>query len=383
MQVQDFVKAYQAKSDEELIQLAVAPEQLAAEARLALEGEMSRRAISIADSSDASQHDGDGRDVRRSTPSERLQLGDGKNESVGDFVAEVLRTYRSHFWLFFKITAPAVIITTIAIISARNEVREISRHLPRGIELLAHKTEMLKIGLINYSAWILSWIVFSFVFGATCIAVEESVAGFNASAWRSFLNLRERLGPFLRLSLLLLFLVVVTGAASVLLAIGMFWVLHQWRVHPTGLLIWVVSYGLAGLAILVVSRFFLAVPAVILDDCRVVQALLRSDKLTQGKWLTLAALLAKSLIGGYVAGMSPYWAASFVHATAPLPSWFPWILTIASMIAVNVVEPTMFVGFALLYLKMSALDSSPSKYSPVSIDEKSRLHSLTSVRGSE
>lgn len=357
MQVQDFVKAYQAKSDEELIQLPVAPEQLAAEARLALEGEMSRRAISIVDNSVFPQHEGYEHDVRRSTPSERLQTGDGQNEGVGDFVAEVLRTYRSHFWLFLKITAPSVIITTIAIISARNEVREISRHLPRGVELLAHKTELLEIGLINYSAWILSWIAFSFVLGATCIAVEEIIAGFTASAGRSFLNIRERMGPFLRISLLLLVLVVVTEAASVLLGAGVFWVLRQWQVHPAGRLIMVVSYGLAGLAILVASRFFLAVPAVVLDDCRVWQAIFRSDRLTQGKWLTLAALLSKSLIGGYVAAMCPYWMASFVPATTPLPSWFPWILTIASMIAVNVVEPTMFVGFALLYLKMSALDS--------------------------
>ena len=60
-------------------------------------------------------------------------------------------------------------------------------------------------------------------------------------------------------------------------------------------------YGLVGLAILVVSRFFLAVPAVILDDCRVGQAMFRSDKLTQGKLLTLAALI--SLIDkGYLLG---------------------------------------------------------------------------------
>jgi hypothetical protein len=361
MQIQDFVKAYQAKSDEELIQLAGAPDQLAAEARLALEGEISRRAIKIADHSDVSQHDGNGRGARRSIPSERSQTGDGENEGVLDFVAEVLRTYHSHFWLFFKITAPGVIITTFAIISARNEVREISRHLPRGIGLLEHKTEFLKIGLINYSAWILSWIVFSFVFGATCVALEETVAGFTASAWRSFLNIRERLGPFLRLSLLLLVLFVVTEAASALLGTGAFWVLHQWPIRSTGLLIRAVSYVLAGLVLLFVSRFLLAVPAVILDDCRVGQALLRSDKLTEGKWLTLAALLAKSLIGGYVAAKCPFWLASFAHVTAPLPSWFPWILTIASMIAVNVVEPTMFVGFALLYLKMSALDTVPSK----------------------
>ena len=361
MQIQDFVKVYQAKSDEELIQLAVAPEQLTSEARLALQGELSRRAISIADSSEVSQDDGDLHDVHRSIPSERLQTGDRQDEGVGDFVAEVLRTYHGHFWLFFKITAPAVIITTIAIITARNEVREISRHLPRGFELVAHQTEILEMWLVNFSAWILSWIAFSFVFGATCIAVEESAAGFTASAWRSLLNIRERLGPFLRLSLLLLVLVLVTDAASVLSGTGVFWVLHQWRVHPSSLLIRVVSYGLVGLALLVVSRFFLAVPAVILDDCRVGQAMFRSDKLTRGKWLTLVALLAKSLIGGYIAAMCPFWLASFIHATVPLPSWFPWILTIASMIAVTVVEPTMFVGFALLYLKMSALDSAPSK----------------------
>lgn len=43
-----------------------------------------------------------------------------------------------------------MIVSTIAIIIARNEVREISRHLPRGVELLAHQTEILEMGLINY-----------------------------------------------------------------------------------------------------------------------------------------------------------------------------------------------------------------------------------------
>jgi hypothetical protein len=82
--------------------------------------------------------------------------------------------------------------------------------------------------------------------------------------------------------------------------------------------------------------------------------MLRSDELTQGKWLILAALLAKSLVGGYVPGMCPFWLASSVRASAPLPSWFPWILTVASIIGVSVVEPTMFIGFAWFYLKMSA-----------------------------
>jgi hypothetical protein len=361
MQVEDFLRAYQAKSDEELIQLAAASEQLTSEARLALEGELSRRSISIADNSEVSQQDGNRHDDPRPTLSQRLQTGDVQDKGVIDFVACVLQTYHKHFWLFFRINAPAVIISTIAVITARNEIREISRPILRDLDLAAHRTEIFEMQLLQYSAWILSWIAFSFVFGATCVAVEESASGFTASAWRSFLNIRERLGPFLRLSLLLCVLVAVSEAAAVLLGTGVFWVFHQWRLHPNGLLIRAVYFGLAGLALLVVSRLFLAVPAVILDDCGVGQAMFRSDNLTKGKWLTLAALLAKSLIGGYVAGMCPFWVASLIQFSAAPPSWFWWILTIASMIAVTVVEPTMFVGFALLYLKMAVPNAAVSK----------------------
>ena len=357
MQIADFVKGYQAKSDEELIQLAAAQEQLTAEARIALHGELSRRQINISEDFPASQGDGDSNDVVLAAVRQRSQPEEA--QGVGNFVAETLRTYHADFWLYFKIAAPAVISSTLALITSRHEAREIMRHIPRGGELLAH--HVLEIGLINYSAWFVSWTAFSFMFGATCIAVEEKTAGFSPSAWRSFLNIRERLGPFLHVSLLLLVVLVIAEVASVLLGTGVFWVLHQWRVHTTGFLIKAVSYGLVGPTILIVSRFSLAVPAVILDDCKVWQAILRSDELTRGKWLILAALLAKSLIGGYIAGMCPFWLASFIPVTVPLPLWFPWILTIASIIGVTVVEPTMFIGFALLYLKTSAPDSVPSE----------------------
>lgn len=123
------------------------------------------------------------------------------------------------------------------------------------------------------------------------------MAGFTPSAWSSFVHIRERLSPFLRVSLLLLVVFVVMEGASIVLGTGVFWILHRLQVHPSGFLIWAVSYVLAGLALLVASRFFLAVPAVILDDYSVWRAMLRSDELTQRKWLVLAALLAKSLIG--------------------------------------------------------------------------------------
>ncbi len=360
MQIEDFVKAYQAKSDEELTQLAAALEQLTTEAGVALQGELSRRRIRIAENSTESKNENSAGECD-SGKAATGGLTEVEWQGVGNFVTEVLRTYHSNFWLYVKITAPAVIISTIAIITARNEVREISRHLPRGVELLADNTKFLEIALINYSAWFFSWIAFSFAFAAICIALEESAAGFIPSAWGSFVHIRRRLSPFLRVSVLLVVLVVLTAGISVLFGMGIFWIVHRLQVHRSGFVIWAASYVLAALAFVVASRFFLAIPAVILDDFPVGRAMLRSDELTQGKWLALAALLAKSLIAGYVAGMLPYWVVSFVRVSAPLPPWFPWILTIASIIGVTVVEPTLFIGFALLYLKTSAPASAPSR----------------------
>lgn len=356
MQIHDFVNIYQAQSNEELLQLATAREELTPEARLALESELSRRQISIGEPSGRPRNDDD---TSHALSNEKTHIRGP--QAVSGFVGEVLRTYHGHFWLFFKITAPGVLIGTVGILAARNESREILRHLPRGAEMLTHHTQILKMSLVNLSGWIVSWMAFSCVFGATCIALEESVSGFLPLAWRSFLHIREAWGAFLRLSLVLFMLALLAVVVAMLLGMGVILMLYQWSGLHTRLWTTVVSFGLSGSAFLVLSRFALAIPAVLLDDCGVAQAMYRSVRLTQGMWLTLAALLAKSLIGGYVAGMMPFWLASYLPVTASLPSWFPWILTVLSIIGVTVVEPTMFVGFSLLYLKASALDSEPSR----------------------
>jgi hypothetical protein len=357
MQIQDFLKIYREKSDEELLQLSVVRDELTSEARFALEGELSRRQISVAADSAASE-----------SPN-RLPIGrvdDGQSlhgrmwQGVGGFVEEVLRTYHEHFWLFFRITLPAVVVSTFVFITRSNETREIAKRLPRGIELLAYRTDILEIWLINVSAFLISWMVFSFSFGAICIAVEENAAGFMPSAWHCLLNVRERLGPFVRLCLLLFLFAGASVAVCELLVTPLFFVLAKWHLHPSRLVVLVISDGMVGLEFLLLSRLALSVPAIVLDDCTVWNSLFRSIELTRGRWLALAALFSKSLIGSYVAGMAPYWLVSFIQISTPLPSWFSWVLTAASIIGVTVVEPTMFVGFALLYLKMTARDIAPS-----------------------
>jgi hypothetical protein len=113
---------------------------------------------------------------------------------------------------------------------------------------------------------------------------------------------------------LLFFLALAAVAGAGLLGGAVFWIFRHRQAHPSFFIIRVVSFLLAGFVLLVLSRFGLALPALILDNCRVGQAMFRSDELTEGKWVTLALLLAKPLIGGYIVGMYPLWLAGWICA---------------------------------------------------------------------
>jgi hypothetical protein len=378
VQIEDLLQTYQKKSDEELIQLAGASDQLTSAAQLALQSELSRRHINIERESEISEADKHPPDVGLVSTEELGQTQD--RQGVADFVAEVLRTYHNYFWLFFKITAPAVSISTIAFITGTHEIWAIVRHLHPGHGRLAYGPGLIEASLIRLFSLFVSWMAFSFSFAAICIALEGAKAGYTPSASHSVLNVRERLGTFFRLSSLLFALMLLLMAASFLLQAGAFWALQQLRVPSSYFLTLVVIWITIGLGFLVLSRFALAVPAVVLDDCRVGQAMFRSHRLTQGKWLTLAALLGKSIIGSYIAGKLPFWLASFIPSSL-VPSWFPfsWGLTVASIVGVTVVEPPMFIGFALLYLKMSASDPVRPKVLASSTGVVSPIKSLTPV----
>jgi hypothetical protein len=69
------------------MQLAAAREQMTLEARFALQSELSRRQISIAQHSAASQTEGKWHDFGRVSVSERLQRGE--RQGVGDFVVNL------------------------------------------------------------------------------------------------------------------------------------------------------------------------------------------------------------------------------------------------------------------------------------------------------
>jgi hypothetical protein len=101
-------------------------------------------------------------------------------------------------------------------------------------------------------------------------------------------------------------------AAVTLLLSAVFWVMNQRHTHPPMFAVQVVTFRGWGLALLELSRFALAMPALIVDDHRVGRAISAAMELTAGKWRILAILTAKSAIGGYIRGMFPFWLAGWL-----------------------------------------------------------------------
>lgn len=349
MHLADLVAVYRAKTDEELVQLAKERDALTEEARHALTAEMAVRRIK-AEMYDESEQC---RNRQASGPLDAAQSGQHFRTSC--FIKEVLHLYNRSPWLFMKLVFPAVVIGTIAFIATRYEIREIERHIPHTFAFLLPPTKLFELIALTWSRNLVTWLAFCGSFAAVSVATEEIAAGFEADVEGSFKLVVQKISPLLWSSLLLfaLMLAIEGGILLVLLPTGISEYLG--RDHPV--LGWIVSYVASGLGLLLLSRFSLAIPAVILDDCRVGQAMFRSDELTKGKWGVLALLLFKSIVGGYIAGMLPFWLARLLPSSIPLPPGFSWILTAASVSAVCVVEPIMFIGFALLYVKTTAVSA--------------------------
>lgn len=348
MDFQSLANLYRTKTADELLHLAAQRSELTSEAYAALSAELATRRIEFDSTIRIDARDG---------PDDNNLVSQIEKPSIhlktGEFIEEVLRFYNRNRWIFMKLVFPAVVLGTTAVIWGRHESHEISRHLYREGGILRQPIGIIEIGMATWGSYFVSWIAFCYAFGATCSAAEQVHAGFDASISDSFAAVRERLGPFLRLSLILWLVFVMLVVIAMLFIVTILSVTEPHSSRARGLGIYVLSLGLYGFAALILSRFSLAMPALILDDYSVKRAMFRSDELTRSNWPILAALLFKSIAGGYVAGMLPFWLARWIPASINLPSWFPWVLTGASVAAVTVVEPIMFIGFALLYLKTS------------------------------
>ena len=273
------------------------------------------------------------------------------------FLGDVFRLYRRHRWLFLKLVIPAVVFGYIAVIGAAHKSTEIIQHLPRGRGILQHQLEMFEALLIRMGGFFVSWLVYCFAFAGICSAVAELEKGELPNAESSLEPARRVLWPVMRISSALFF-ALLTGWILILFLVT--YIVAKTRMPWTGGA-WLLGL-FASLGLLVLSRFGLAVPAAVLDGLNARSSFLRSDEFTEGRWTILLVLVIEYVGGSLAAAWFPFWVADLVLRDLPNPMWLNWVLYACSIFASALIQPTMFVGFALLYLRTKAVQQTKSAH---------------------
>ncbi len=287
------------------------------------------------------------------------------DRSAFAFLQDVLTTYHAHFWLFVKFVVPAAIFGYSAVIFFGGKAQDILSSLPHGPEMSRHWMEIFAAGFLRFGGFLVSWVVYCFAFAGTCVAVSEIERRVAPSSEQALQAVRERFLPFLRISLvlfLLLLLAMLFAVIAGVILLGAAWKLLGWQ--PTGA-VWQIVFLLIGLPfLLALSRFGLALPAVVLDERRVSDSLFLADRLTSGKLPALLGLLCESVIGSYLAAVGPFWIAGWLLQGRALPAWGPWALWVVAWFGGVLLQPTLFIGLALLYVKSTQSAPEPFKAAP-------------------
>jgi hypothetical protein len=268
------------------------------------------------------------------------------------FVREVASLYHRNAWLFLKMLLPAAIFGYMALFLCTNRANEIGEHLPRGLAILEHKVELAEMTAYRWGGFVADWIFYCFAFAGMTVAVRKLAANDPVEPEECFQPVRESLVPFLSLAVVLCVLTMVTCLISVFVLTFVriqFLKVFQWVWVPQNAVLFGFVIMFPGL--LVVSRFGLTLPALILENCSVKQSFFRSDELTEGCWTILALLLLESVGGSYLAFVLPQWLAGFAIAHGFVPWWISWAALAVSLLAGVLLQPHMLVGFALLHIR--------------------------------
>lgn len=361
MEINDLAASFRVKTDDELLRLATELDHLTPEGEAALHGELSRRRLEV-----PSRQESTNEHPESVEPASARERTVARALGVSEFITGVVSTYQKQSWFFIRLITPAVVITYVITKFVNNVIRQLSPHtywrdLPQARLIEVTLTSCF----IRLGQYVVSWLMFCFAFAAICSAVGQSQRGGTPSIGDSFTEFRGRTGLFLRLSLLLfvLFLgIQIVWIGAVMSSSALAYTHHFRMTRLENLLL---TYALWYLGILVFSRFGLAIPAFLREGCSVGSAMFRSDELTEGQWLKLAVLLGKTAIGGYVAGMLPFWLAAWFLTGARVPWWFENALMVLSIAGVSAIEPMLFIGFTLLYENQSALIPSEAPPDPL------------------
>ena len=276
--------------------------------------------------------------------------GEGNQLRAFPFIKEIFHFYHRYHRLFLKLFVPSVLLGYVAIKAGLEERTAILRQIPRGSDWSLHSPELIQALLAIQVGYLISWLLYSFSFAAVCVAIAKIDSGEVPTSEECFGPMRSRIGPFLRIAFTLYFLLILAVVIASVLSIGLLRTLE--RISPRVVVsqAWWIELAFFALAFVVVSRFALAMPAVVLDEYGIREALFRSDELTEKCWGVLTLLLAESVGSSYVANRMEFWLARFIPEVTRPQWWWGSVFLVFQLMVGIAVQPPLFIGWAQLYL---------------------------------
>jgi hypothetical protein len=284
--------------------------------------------------------------------------------SLGEILDRTFTLYRSHFLLFVGIMAAPQLIGVALNLGLQGMIGPIFA-LPPGLDPAKAGVNVSAIAgrfffAILVSAAINS-ILYSVALGATTLALSDLYFGHATTIRGAYQRVRRRFWGLMDVvfsvalrffGLLILFIfgsAILLGMAAA--TIG--------RASPAlsliiGLVFFLLLIVGTVLAVWVVLRYGVAIPALLLEDLKARQALKRSVLLTRGY---RGRLFLTSLLMSFVTYVvvlilrGPFWIAAALLAgkTGQIPNWVSSLSVVAAGVGAALSGPLLMIGLTLLY----------------------------------
>lgn len=288
--------------------------------------------------------------------------------SLGELLDRTFSYYRQHFWLFIGIMAiPQVLnvaitlpLETITQPSAAPVASENPTEIFRKIApLLA-----LSLGLVMV-ALVVGFLIYSVALGATTFALSEVHLGRMATVRGAYQSLKGKVGRLIGVTFLIL--VIALGAylavAVAAVALGGALAFLVSLVSPgqriliaVVVVLMVFALILAGLifAVVFLLRYAVAIPALVLENLGIGQALKRSAFLTRGYkgqifLIALLMYLITAVVG--IVFQAPFFVAALLlgFRFGIMPIWLRIPYAVSAGVGGALAGPFLMIALALAY----------------------------------
>ena len=270
--------------------------------------------------------------------------------SIGELFDRAFVLYRRHFWLFAGITAvPGVFALVLTLINTTIQNPALQGMDPESAEFEAAMLGMMWVIAGMMVVLAIYFVVYMIALGATTFAVSEVYLGRTASISQVYGRMRGRIGALLWL----LFLVGVRLFGLWMLAMVVFGMATA--IHPiVGALVGFSAILAAGLLTgVMMLRWGVSVPALVLEGLTARQAIVRSIDLTRGRrgrvfllglCATMVTYGALALFQAPFVGLAMYvgvesWTGIALNATGG----------VLGTISTTITSPFLIIGLALIY----------------------------------